>query len=174
MISQPAALSSTTSGGPVLKPYAHVVQANPQALSATGCKAAATGVGKASPKAKPQPVYARIITPPPGLKLTTMVAPTAIQATRSSVNMLQNVSRLIGLPQTASAVAGRFPGRTNVNDHLSPSSHSSSRSAPTIIVPLTGTVTLSSCGVLGVSQQPLQMYVSVDEAQSGTFSDSQT
>ncbi|XP_076467906.1 uncharacterized protein LOC143298812 isoform X2 [Babylonia areolata] len=71
--------------------------------------ASAPGVGKASgrgsPKGKAQPVYARIITPPPGMKLTT-VGPNQVQATGGNVNMLQTVGKLLaGLPTAATAAS---------------------------------------------------------------------
>ncbi|KAL8581008.1 hypothetical protein ACOMHN_048042 [Nucella lapillus] len=91
LISQPALQqAAAAASGSVISSaqVIHTAGANP-----------AAGVGKStvrgSPKCKAQPVYARIITPPPGMKLTT-VGPGQVQG--GNVNMLQTVGKLLGLP----------------------------------------------------------------------------
>nr|KAG5696273.1 hypothetical protein BaRGS_019975 [Batillaria attramentaria] len=101
LISQPALQQAAAAGGGVLS-SAQVIQA---AGGATGSKT----TGRGSPKGKAQPVYARIITPPPGMKLTT-VGPNQVSAS-GNVNVLQTVGKLLaGLPTSVAASAGNSGG----------------------------------------------------------------
>lgn len=100
LISQPA-LQQAGAGGNILS--------SAQVLQAAGGASASKTTGRGSPKGKAQPVYARIITPPPGMKLTT-VGPNQVGAS-GNVNMLQTVGKLLaGLPTTVTTSPGGSGG----------------------------------------------------------------
>ncbi|XP_064607968.1 nuclear factor related to kappa-B-binding protein-like isoform X2 [Liolophura sinensis] len=74
---------------------------------------AATKVTKASPKGKPQPVYARIITPPPGMRLANVSA-SGQTMSAPGVSVIQTMGKLpTGAVVTATAQPG---GLTKVTD----------------------------------------------------------
>lgn len=96
LISQPA-LQQAAAAGTVLS--------SAQVIHASGGVSSAKTTGRGSPKGKTQPVYARIITPPAGMKLTT-VNPNQVTAS-SNVNVLQTVGKILaGLPSAVSTGGG--------------------------------------------------------------------
>ncbi|KAK7097674.1 hypothetical protein V1264_004618 [Littorina saxatilis] len=91
LISQPALQQAAAASGSVIS--------SAQVIHTAGASPGGPGkvTGRGSPKGKAQPVYARIITPPPGMKLTT-VGPGQVQGPGG---MLQTVGKLLaGLPTT--------------------------------------------------------------------------
>ena len=107
LISQPALQQAAAAGATVIS-SAQVIHTPANAPTA-GIKASGA---RASPKGKAPPVYARIITPPAGMKLTT-VGPKQVQGAGGNVNVLQTVSKLLaGLPAAAAAAAAPGGGAT--------------------------------------------------------------
>ncbi|XP_067662843.1 nuclear factor related to kappa-B-binding protein-like [Haliotis asinina] len=77
------------------------LQQNPATMMSTSQVIHTTKSVRGSPKGKPQPVYARIITPPPGMKLTNVPQGTSVGA--SGVSVIQTVGKLVNSVTTATA-----------------------------------------------------------------------
>lgn len=127
LISQPALQQAAAASGSVIS--------SAQVIHTAGASPGGTKTsGRGSPKGKAQPVYARIIQPPPGVKLTT-VGPSQVQAMGGNVNVLQTVGKLLaGLP-TAGVAAPH--GATTMTI---PTPTSSSSPAPAVVVATTHSV----------------------------------
>jgi hypothetical protein len=104
--------------------------------------------GRGSPKGKSQPVYARIIQPPPGIKLTSMGQVTGAQ----SPNMLQTVSKLLSI-----SASQAVPSPTGV---------ASSTPSPAVVV-------AAPVAVSQAVEQSLLKSQSADSANTGADGDKQ-